>query len=175
MSREHQGTFNKFAWWSIGTIDATAGNADAALGVAERTFQIAKALANVVYYYVNPGISSLDLRAIFATDDEDAVFDVYSGNLTKNPGQKPLVDCALQRLFTITAKAGTQQNVTSTELFADTLTISNDATLSGVGRINPAANHMNTIHWDLKGANIVVIHAHTTVDEDVKIEIKGYS
>lgn len=175
MNPKFQGTFNKFGWFNKGTIDATAATADAALGVAERTFQSVKDLTSVVYYYVSPGISSLDVMFSLLADDDDADIDIYTGNLAKDPSHEPDEDCLLQRLATLDVIAGQQQGVIATDLFADTINVSVDATLNGMGTRIPGANHAASLHWDLKGANIIVFQGYGTVDSDTKIWLKGYA
>ena len=165
----------KIPWFSLGTIDATAGDADAALAVTERNFQSVKDLANAVWLFVPPAISAIKVRLLSVTADHDAIVDIWQGKLGKDPNLKPDEDCDLQRKATLGVKTGTQDVYGTLKHFADTIAITNDATEDGIDYSLPAAEHMATIHWDLKGDNLVVFHGNDTVDGDFEVEVTGYS
>lgn len=165
----------KIPWFSLGTIDATAGDADATLAVTERNFLSVKSLDNAVYVFCGPAISAIKARFLMVTNDHDAVVEVWQGKIKKDPSEGAALDCDLQRKATLTIKTGTQDVYGTTKHYADTITISNDATEDGIDYSRPAAEHMATIHWDLKGDNLVVFHGNTTVDGDCEVEVTGYS
>ena len=175
MSTNYKGIFSKYGWWNQGTLDATAAAADAALGVTERFFQTVKALDNIVYYIVPPVISSLDIRLSMLTANHAAIIDVWAGSVVKRPSDQPSKNCMLQRMFTLSIVAGTQQGITSTDLFADQIAPSNDVTLGGVGRVEPGANQLASAHFGIKGSNLIVFHGHTTCQSNCKIWLRGFS
>ena len=181
MQPKYQGTFNKFGWWMQGTILATPAEADAVLAVTERTFQDVKALTNVVYYIVAPGISALDVRFSLLADDDTADIDIWEGALNKFPGSRAeandptSVDCELQRIATLDVVASTHQGVIATDLFADTINVSNGVSLTGIGTKIPGANQMAAMGFALNGANVIVFHGYGTFDSNCKIWLKGYA
>ena len=168
------GTFS-IPWFSIGTIDATAAAADITLAVTERNFQSVKALDNVAYFFVPPAISALQMRFLLTTDDADVDIEIWTGKLVRNLSQNPNEDCDLQRMGTLDVICGTQDVYGTTKHYADTAIVTNDAAEGGFNTSLPAANHMITKSFDLKGANIVVFHGFGTFDEDCEIEVSGYS
>ncbi len=154
-------------WQTVGIIDAAAGNADAALGVSERDFATANALANCVSIAVDQDISSAEIRAIFATDDEDAIFDIWGmrkGGLY------------MARICTVTAKAGQQYaNADGSLVYADTLSLTNALWAATVASIIPGANHMARVILDMWSWKTLLFHGHTTFDENVIIQMAGTS
>lgn len=165
----------KISWWSAGTIDQADGDADDTLTITERNLQSVINLANAVVLFIPEAISAIKVRFLMITPDHNADIEIWQGKLAKSPGYDPLIDCNLQRKATLDVIAGTQDVYGTAKHFADTITISNDATEDGIDYSHPAAEHMATIHWDLKGDNLVVFHGFDEVDGDVEIEVTGYS
>lgn len=165
----------KIPWFSLGTINKTAAHGDATLGVAERNFQTNKALTNVLYLFVPPAISAIKVRFLLTTSNEDVDIEIWQGKLGKDPNLKPDEDCDLQRKATLDVICGTQDVYGTTKHYADTINITNDVTEDGIDKSIPAAEHMATIHWDLKGDNLVLFHGYGTFDEACEIEVTGYS
>ena len=158
-------------WVNIGTIDATAAAADTALGATERTFQDIKDLANVVWFFVPKAMSKLQYRMLLTTDDADVDIDIWSGKVSRDPGINPTINCCLQRKGTLDVIAGKQEAI-SGKLFADTLTVSNEAAVAETVSFG-AADHMRINELSLGGDNLVVFHGYGTFDEDCQIEISG--
>ena len=165
----------KIPWFSIGTIDATAAAADVTLAVAERNFQTNKDLDNVVALLVPPAISAIKARFLITTDNHDVDIEIWQGKLGKDPSTHPDEDCDMQRKATLDVICGTQDVYGTTKHYADTINVSNDVTEDGIDKSIPAAEHMATIHWDLKGDNLVLFHGFGTFDGDCEIEVTGYS
>jgi len=162
-------------WFSIGTIDATAAEADAnTLDVDERNFQSVKDLANVVWFYVPPGISVLDVRFLLTTNSADVDIEIWTGKLGKNPNLKPDEDCDLQRKATLDVICGAQDVHGTSKHYADTAAATNDLTMKAIVT-KTAADHMAILEWDLTGENIVIFHGFGTFDEACEVEVTGYS
>jgi len=165
----------KIPWWSAGTIGATAAAADVTLAVAERNFQTNKDLDNVVALFVPPAISAIKVRFLLVTADWDVGIEIWQGKLGNDPSIVPTIDCDMQRKATLDVICGTQDVYGTTKHYADTINVTNDATEDGIDYSLPAAEHMATIHWDLKGDNLVLFHGFGTFDGDCEIEVTGYS
>jgi len=165
----------KIPWFSLGTIVQATAHGDATLGVAERNFQTNKDLTNVLYLFVPPAISAIKVRFLMTTSDEDVDIEIWQGKLVQDPSKLSTVDCDLQRKATLDVICGTQDVYGTTKHFADTINITNDVTEDGIDKSIPAAEHMATLHWDLKGDNLVVFHGFGTFDEACEIEVTGYS
>ena len=165
----------KIPWWSAGILDATASAADVTLAVTERNFQSVVDLDNAVVLFIPPAISAIKARFLITTDDHDVDIEIWQGKLAKPPDTHPDGDCDLQRKATLDVICGTQDVYGTTKHFADTINVANDATEDGIDYSLPAAEHMATIHWDLKGDNLVVFHGFGTFDGDCEIEVTGYS
>jgi hypothetical protein len=174
-SPRYSGTI-QHAWISIGTIDATAAGADITLGFTERKLQSIKALANVVTYIVPKAVSAVKVRFLIAANNHDVDIGIWQG-VTKKPLQhNPSEDCSLMRKATLDVINGQQDVQGSATLhFADTINIANDAVENGIDYSAPGADHMATIHWDLKGDNVVCFHGFGTFDGDCTVQVAGYS
>jgi len=165
----------KIPWFSLGTINATSAAADVTLAVTERNFQSVKDLTNALYLFVPPAISAIKARFLLTTSDEDVDIEIWQGKLAQDPSKLSTVDCDLQRKATLDVICGTQDVYGTTKHFADTINVASDVTEDGIDYSLPAAEHMATIHWDLKGDNLVVFHGFGTFDEACEIEVTGYS
>lgn len=175
MSRPQLLGTKSIPWHSIGTIDATASEADATLGVAERVFQLNKALDNVKYYQVPPAISALHMRFLLTTNNHTADIEVWTGKLPNKLDRDPSADCDLIRRGTLDVVCGQQDAYGTSKHYADTITVTNDGTEDGWGDSDPGADHMRIRSIDLKGDNIVLFHGFDTFDGDCEIEVSGYS
>ena len=163
------------AWITIGTIDASAAGSDSALTVTERNLQTNKALANFVYYIVPKKVSAIQVRFLTTINNDDVDIDLWQG-VTKKPfANNPSEDCSLQRKATFDVIIGNQDSQEVTGKFADTINITVDAVENGIDYNNPGTDHMATIHWDLKGDNIICFHGYGTFDRDCIVQVKGYS
>lgn len=163
----------KIPWFSLGTIDATAAAADVTLAATERNYQTNKDLANVVALYVPPAISAIKARFLITTNDHDVDIEIWQGKLANMPDQHPTEDCDLQRKATLDVICGQQDVYGTTKHYADTINVTNDATEDGIDYSNPGADQMATIHWDLKGDNLVLFHGFGTFDGDCEVEVTG--
>jgi hypothetical protein len=161
------GGTQQFPFRNVGIIDATTGNADGALDETERDFKSANALANCVSIAVETSWSSIEIRAIFATNNEDAIFDIYG---VRKSG------LYMARICTVTSKAGQQYaNAGGSLVFADILTVTNKAWPATIYEIIPGTDHMARINLDAWGWNKLLFHGYNPVDEDIIIEIAGVS
>jgi len=161
-------------WIEIGTIPASA-NGKSVLGEAARTFQVASALANTVYWLVPYGVNAAAVRFLLTLNGADVDIDVYLGRLSVSPGIDSSADCSLQRICTLDIVCGEQQYHANTSLlFADTINVSNDATIQGIGTSVPGDSHMATMHFDLRGHNLVLFHGYGTFDKNCTIHVTGY-
>jgi len=168
------GTFST-GWVRLGTIDATAAEADEALGVTERTLQQVKDLDNILWWLFPKAFSAVEIRFKLTTSDETADIDLYTGEVNKDPSLDATVDCDLQRKATLDVVCGQQKAYDSALLYADTIEVSNDASGSTLMEMKPGTDHMAIIALDMRGSNLLVFHGYGTFDEDCVVEVKGYS
>ena len=164
----------RFPWTSIGTLDATASAADAALADTERFFQTVKDLDNAVYFIIPASIANLLVRFILTTENADVDIDVWVGALAEDPSQNSAIDCDLRRLATYDVICGDQDSYDGTHQYADTATEANDLSISGC-TTKTATDHMAIVHIPVEGFNVIVFHGYGTFDEDCEIELAGYS
>lgn len=167
-------------WSSIGIIAQATADADVTLGVTERKLQTNIDLTNFLTYRVPKRVSALKVRFLIATDNHDVDIEIWEGTVSRPLSGLVSEDCSLKRIATLDVIAGTQDVEGSTTLhFADTINISNDKTENGIdGGSDGAgndANQMATIHWDLKGENVICFHGFGTFDGACTVEVKGYS
>ncbi len=156
----------QLSWQVVGTIDATAGNADAVLDETERDYASAILLANSVAIVSGTDALAAEIRVIFATDGADAIFDIWT--MREN-------GLYMTRICTITAKAGKQYaNAAGSLVFADTLTISNEVWYTALAGIhNGGVDHIARVIFNKHGHKTFLFHGHTTFDEDAVIEMAG--
>lgn len=170
----YPGTFS-IKWLNIGTIGATEAGSDGALGVTERKFQTIKSLANVVHWQLPSVVSAVRVRFILTTNNADVDIDIWTGNLERLLSRYASEDCSLQRRATLDVICGNQDVQGISKKFADTCNIINDSFENGVDKANPGTDHIITIHFDMKGDDLLVFHGYGTFNEDCQIEVTGYS
>ena len=160
-------------WINIGTIDATAGAADAALGVAERDYVSAIALANVVSKVLPLGINSLETRFLLTTNGANVTIDVWAVRLNN------LKQGEMARVCTLDVECGTQvtDHATATK-YADEIILSNNtAQWPKTPVVIQSGNDtelMARLIFDMCGYDAIVFHGRTTFAEDCIVEISGY-
>jgi hypothetical protein len=152
-------------WLPIGTIDATAGDADDTLGVAERDFASAAALDNSVYVETLPGMNALEVRFVLTTNDEDVDIDVWACRGINE----------MRRVCTLDVICGLQNYTNATNHFAQTINISNETWRGGVSAISDDDDTMALFYIDdTLGYNRFLFHGWDTFDEDCIVEVSGY-
>ncbi len=157
-------------WINIGTIDASAGAADAALGVAERDYTGAIALANVVSKVIPEGINVLEARFVLTTNGVNVTIDVWAARLdNKRVGE-------MARVCTLDVECGTQDADDSTHHYADEIIISNESWIKDVVAIQSGNDTelQARLVFDLCGYDVILFHGHTTFSEDCIVEIAGF-
>lgn len=167
------GTNIVIPWKSLGTMDATAGAADGALGVAERTYRIANALDNSVSLYPIPiDIDNLEFRFKGGTNGHDCTMDVWVGKLCGD------YDCELFRACTLVVEIGAQQSYGSASvLFADEITLSNEAWPGSDIEVVQSADASNLharLIFPTKSNDLILFHGHTAFEGDCIVEYSGY-
>lgn len=158
------------SWHRLGTIDAIAGAADAALGVAERDFTTNKDLDNVVYKKVPLGINVLEARFLLTTDGANVAIDVWVGRDQQEN------NIEMTRVCTLDVECGTQDANDSTHHYADEIIVTNDQWLKTILTVQSGndTDLMARLAFDLCGYNLVLFHGHTTFAEDCIVEITGF-
>jgi hypothetical protein len=154
-------------------MDATAGAADAALGVAERDLTSAKALDNSVFYEIPQGWNAAEIRFLMTTNGANAVMDVWAGRLKPHPAGGI---SELARVCTLDVECGLQQSDTGSLLYADEITVTNEQWLKALGVIQSGndTDLMARLIIDLCGYDVLLFHGHTTFAEDCQVEIAGF-
>ncbi len=156
----------QMGWKTVGTIDSTIGN-DAVFGATERDYDTAIALAHSVATTIPQETTTLEVRTIFETDDEDAVIDMWM----MRDG-----DTQMKRVCTLTCKGGAQTIVIgeTTYYLADTQTVSNNEWPATPVSYGASADTMTTTRFNADGYSTILFHGHTTLDEDVIVQISGF-
>ncbi len=155
-------------WINLGTIDATAGDADVALAVTERDFASAKLLDNVVYWKVPYGINTTEVRFILTTNNDDVDIDVWAGRIDSDD------DAEMSRVCTLDVICGQQDANDSTHHYADTINITNNKWISTVSAVVPGTDQQARLVLDLCGYDLLLFHGYGTVDADTLVEVSGY-
>jgi len=164
--KEKRTDFFRLPWVALGTIDATAGSADLALGVAERLWSVNKDLDNVVVWDdIPPAIQKVELRFKLTTAEEDVDIDIWA----KRKGSDELM-----RVCTIDLIAGTQVAADG-KLFADSSTTLTNKDSAGSVTAVGAAEHCMLISFNLCGYNGILLHGYGTCDEDCIVEASGWA
>jgi hypothetical protein len=165
-------------WGLVGTnMNATAGAADAALGVAERTYKIASALTNTVVLYPIPLFCDfLEFRFRGKTNGDNHVMDVWMGRLCGAD------DTSIYRVATLDVEIGLQQSLAPTEtnytLLADEITLSNEALWDTTGAVVQSLNDSDLcarLVLPTQGQDLILFHGHTTFANNLKVEYTGFS
>jgi len=122
-------------WTPLTTMVAavTAPDVDA------RTYKDIKALAGVQIFEPDAHHSAIELRFSGTADADSLVFDLMAAR-----GQG---DC-FDRVCTITATVGTQQRASATNLFVDTIVISNEKWLKPMGLVSNADDYIARVVLD---------------------------
>lgn len=158
----------QLGWMTIGTMDATTGDADGALGATERDFASADLLNNTVSYTnLPPEITTVEIRFIFLTNDADAIMDIWMMRED---------DTQMRKCCKLTCKGGAQTIVinSTTYYLADTITVGENlwptsaVTTSG-------ADTMAITRFKPDGYSTMLFHGRDTFDEDVIVQVSGYS
>jgi len=155
----------QLSWASVGTIDATAAAADSALGVAERDFTTANALANAVSYVIPQEINYIEVRFILTTNEADVDIDIWAIRSA---------DSEMCRVCTLDVICGQQDADDDTHHYADTCTVANNKWITTVSAIIPGTDHMARLVFDVCGYDRILFHGYGTFDEDCEIEVSGY-
>ena len=155
---------SQMPWTNIGTIDSTAAAADEALGVAERDFTSANALANTVSYLVPAETNAVEARFLLTTNDADVDIDVW----VMRQG-----DTEMCRVCTLDVICG-QQDATGSLHYADTINVTNGQWLSSINTAVPGTDHMARLMFDMAGYDAILFHGYGTFDEDCQVELSGY-
>lgn len=166
-------------WKELGTIDATAGDADAAFTVGERTYQTAYALraTNCVIWYPVPRVKYLEFRFRGKTNGDNHIVIVWGARLCD------AYDTDLSRLCSLDVETGTQVAVnaaTNYTLFADEITLTNELTLpSGdVAKVVQSGNDtelMARLILPAMGYDCIVFQGVSTTPNSLKIDGSGYN
>lgn len=169
------GAFFSFPWTDIGTIDATAAAADAALGVSERTREIVTALDNGVVYDIPQGTNALLVQFVGGTNGHNHVVDVWAGkrrDLTSRTTD-------LCRVCTLDVETGSQVEADTALLFADEITLTNEAWPKDI-RVVQSGNDTELVArlfiTDMCGYDVIAFHGHTAgFASDLHVEVSGFS
>ena len=151
-------------------LDATDANSKSAAAVGARDLAAFKLLTTYfVWKEIPTGINTLETRFLGITSDDDMTVDVHAGRLNED-GKADMV-----RVCTLTIKVGTQvtKDATYTK-YADTITITNNKWLKTVSSIEPGAEQMARLAFDLCGYDVVGFYGYGTFDADLAVEISGY-
>ena len=155
-----------------GIIDATAGAADAALGVTERKLATVESLDNVVVIKIPKTHNAIELRFLMTTNGANAVIDVWMGRADKKG------NAALTRACSLDVECGLQDTENADyPHFADEITVTNDDWLKVIASVQSAndSDLMARLPFDTGGYGVVVLHSHTTCAENVRVEYSGYN
>lgn len=152
-------------WYSLGTIDSTAAEADSALGVDERLWSTASVLDNSVSIEVTEDVNGIEIRFKLSTNNEDVDIDIWAARKE---------DDNLRRVCTLDVIAGNQDSDDSKK-FADTINVSNEDDWPKKPRsFDSNADNLAVLLFDLCGYKRVVFHGYGTFDEDCIVEVTGY-
>ena len=154
-------------WIALGTMDATAGAADATLAVGERRLSDVSSLDNVVYKEVPLGLSVVELRFKGTTNNHDYIADLWVGRLDNGKA-------TLTRACTLTLKCGQQTSLIATDLLIDTITVSNEIWNKALVPTDTGTDVEARLLFDMCGYDLILLHGHTTFDSDLKVELSGY-
>jgi hypothetical protein len=171
------GAFFSFPWHNIGTMDATAGAADGALAVGERSRGFIDALDNGLIYDIPQGVNALEIRFLGTTNGDNHTIDVWMG---KNRGTDP-PSTDMCRMCTLDVETGTQavtEGGGATLLYADEATLSNEAwskDLQVVQSGNDTELMVRLYVADICGYDVIGFHGHSTFANDLQVEISGFS
>ena len=154
----------------IGNIKAKSA---AALSATSRKYSSAIALAalsspQAVVYNIPAGINFLNAAFKMNANNSEAGCDIYLGWCNTRE------DSELIRICSVAITAGQQTSVDSKYL-ADTLVITNNNWFDIVKTCVPAADHMAMLSFDRYGADILVVHCHTTLTatEELGVMLTG--
>jgi len=159
LSTEHLEVYN------VGTIDATAADADASLLYGERFYGTLVALDNGVGIEIPNHINGAECRFKLSNNNDDAVVDVWACKKG---------DDNLRLVCSITLKAGNQTSSDGYK-YADTGTVSKDDGWPKTPKWKVTdEDYMGVLVFDACGCNRIAFHGHTTFDSDCIVEISGY-
>jgi hypothetical protein len=164
-------------WLSLGTIDATAAAADAALGVAERDYAGANALDNVVSKILPISWNVVEARFLLVANGSNVTIDVWGGRSKKSTIDTRVAEMA--RICTLDVECGLQQTDNGSLLYADEIiitNITNNDWLKTVYAVQSAndSDLMARLILDMCGYDLLLFHGHTAFPEDCIIEIAGF-
>ena len=153
-------------WITVGVIDATAGAADGALGVTERTFTAGKAIANAVILESIPASwNSIEVQFENATNEHDGVVDVYVGRKGSD---------VARRIMTLTWITGTQAGDGSGLEIIQSMAVSNEKWYSAIANVTGTdTDRIAGVLFDLYGYSKIMFHGHTTFDSDLTVKVAG--
>jgi hypothetical protein len=172
------GAFFSFPYHNIGTMDATAGAADAVLGVSERSRGAIDALDNGLTYDIPQGVNALEIRFIGTTNGDNHVMDLWMG---KNRSGTNPASTDMCRMCTLDVETGTQavtEDGGATLLYADEATLSNEAWAKDLQVIQSANDSELMVRLyisDTCGYDVIGFHGHTTFANDLQVEVSGFS
>jgi hypothetical protein len=151
---------------NIGTIKAKDS---AALAVTARKYSDAMSLFSLsspkaIVYAIPAGANLVNLAFAMKANNSEAGCDIYLGWCA---GRE---DSELMRVCSVAITAGQQTSVNSLQL-ADTLTITNNNWISAVTKAEAGTDHMALMAFDRMGADILVIHCHTTLTESEELSV----
>lgn len=173
-------------WVAIDTTSST-GDEPTDLGVAERTYQTAKAAqiadvggdGEIAIFDIPRGWNAIRLRAQGITDDGTYTVQVYLGTLGdgKRDADSTTADCELAYAGQFAFVIGTQAAVTSTYEMADAVVVTEsdwtvNMTATGLVR-SPGSNRVAEARFDLLGADVIVI-VPTVASADSKLLARGF-
>ncbi len=153
-------------WINLGTISTV----QTALATTQFAAVVAEALTStgILKATIPFGAANVELRFYGTTsDDDDVVVNIYG---------KRDNDGYYQLLATLTMIHGTAQKGAGTELWADTIAETVDATPGGSGAIiSPADNSIARYYFKPGGYKDLLIIATTLDGTDVGVELATYS
>lgn len=164
----------KQPWINIGTMDDSTGAADAALGVAERDYVGASALANTVSKIIPDGINTIEVRFLMTTNGANAVMDVWAVRLDSQKVGDMVRVCSLD----VECGLHDANNANGLALahYVDEIIITNNDWIKNVIAVQSGndTDLMARLVFDLCGYDAILFHGHTTFAEDVQVEISGF-